>query len=329
MWSSISTHLHPQMSSQSSQARTLPNGKTAIVTGASRGIGRAIALRLARDGYNVTVSDIDLPAQREGLEGVCKEIREIRTGQDIGRDDGQRKWLCSILYCPNHKIDTGGSRSESSVASFHIGDVSKEEDVKRMVDEVVETYGGLDVMVANAGMNAGPGSVLDLPVEHFDTTFAINARGTFLCYKYAAIQMVKQLEGQGTERGRGSGKGGRIIGMSSIAGKDGAGRPQAIAYVGSKFAIRGITQAAAGELGKYGITVNALAPGLIDTENIRAHASETEKKNNWKPGEFFERFNKSVPLGYAGTPEDTASLVSYLVSDEAHFVTGQTVSFSV
>ncbi|KAK0193188.1 hypothetical protein F5146DRAFT_1029497 [Armillaria mellea] len=188
----------------------------AVVTGAAQGIGKAIALRLADDGFDVAVNDIPLDGKITKLQEVQAEI--IQKGRRCG---------------------------------VFTGDISKEEDVKRMVEGVVSTLGGLDVMVANAGV-CPTASVLDYTVEQWDRAFAINARGTFLCYQYAAKQMIKQ------------GRGGRIIGSSSSAGKQGV-RMMSL-YSSTKSAIRGLTQGAALDLGKFGITVNAYAPGAVDTE---------------------------------------------------------------
>ncbi|KAF5360263.1 hypothetical protein D9758_009113 [Tetrapyrgos nigripes] len=248
--------------------------RTALVTGAAQGIGRAIALRLAKDGLHVAVNDI--ASKLDNLNSLSEEIRAM------------------------------GMKS-----SVHTADVSKEEEVRAMIEGVVETHGGLDVMIANAGI-AICNYFLETTVEEWDRLFSINARGTFLCYKYAGNQMVKQ------------GRGGRIIGASSIYGKSGNCGPGYSAYAGTKFAIRGITQAAAGELGKHRITVNAYAPGLIETPMGASIDKDMMEKYNFKPGQFLETYRTQVPVGHEGKPEDIAGLVSYLVSEEAHFVTGQT-----
>ncbi|KAK7471938.1 hypothetical protein VKT23_000044 [Stygiomarasmius scandens] len=250
--------------------------RIALVTGAAQGIGKAIALRLARDGLDVALNDV--PSKLDQLNAVSNEIRT-----SLGRQ-----------------------------STVHTADVSKEEDIKRMFEEVVRMHGGLDVMIANAGI------VIDRPflettVEEWDRTFAVNARGVFLCYQHAAKQMIKQ------------GRGGRMIGASSIMGKSGIGDGVS-AYTGTKFAIRGITQAAAGELGKYKITVNAYAPGVIDTEMARQMDESAAKRLGLEPGVVFNNFSARSPLGHNGVPEDIAGLVSYLVSDDAHYVTGQTIS---
>ncbi|KAK6977050.1 hypothetical protein R3P38DRAFT_3126319 [Favolaschia claudopus] len=135
--------------------------------------------------------------------------------------------------------------------SQHIADVSQEEQVKELFARTVEQYGALDVVVANAGVIGKPGiSFHEVPLEEYERVMNINSRGTFLCYKYAGIHMISQ------------GRGGRIIGASSVAGKQGIVPGP---YCASKFAIRGLTQAAAIEFGAHGITVNAYAPGCIET----------------------------------------------------------------
>jgi len=180
--------------------------------------------------------------------------------------------------------------------------------VKGMVNAVVEVLGGLDVMVANAGIFK-TGSLFETSVDHWDSMFDVNAKGTFLCYKYAAAQMIKQ------------GRGGRIIGPSSRNGK--RGMPDGIAYSSTKFAIRGLTQAAALELGRHGITVNTYAPGAIDTpmmQRTRAERAMNPHANRDRPARI------PPALDYVGKPEDVAGLVSYLASDEAHYITGQSIS---
>ncbi|KAF9473930.1 NAD-binding protein [Pholiota conissans] len=187
--------------------------RVAFITGASRGIGMAIALRLAQDGYDIALNDI-LPQKAE-LEVVQEEIRK----------SGKQAIIC-------------------------IGDVSVEEEVKRMVEDAVRELGSLNVMVANAGICITK-PFLETTKGEFDRMYAVNVNGVFLCYKYAAMQMIKQ------------GKGGRIIGASSITGKQGFST--LAGYSSTKFAVRGLTQSVASELAKYGITVNAYAPGAVDT----------------------------------------------------------------
>lgn len=250
-----------------------PKG-TAIVTGASQGIGRAIALRLADDGFDIALNDIATKSME--LDAVANDIN----------GKGRR-----TIVVP--------------------ADISVEDEVRGMIATTVQVLGGVDVMIANAGIITF-GNVLDADVESFDATFSVNVRGTFLCYKYAARQMIEQ------------GRGGRIIGASSVLGKK-SGKDY-IVYSSSKFAVRGLTQAAAMELGHHGITVNCYAPGPIQTEMLR---TMREQRERWTAEQG--RDPSSIQLvqtavGYEGTPNDIASIVSYLVSKEAHFITGQSVS---
>ncbi|KAJ7149137.1 NAD-binding protein [Mycena filopes] len=250
--------------------RPMPSKGTALVTGAARGIGKAIALRLAEDGFDVVVNDI--PAQSEALAEVVAQI--------IGK--GRHSFA-------------------------HLADVGSETEVRRMVEQVVDTYGSLDVMVANAGV-ASFTSFSDMDGDHWDRIMHVNAKGAFLCYKYAGLQMIKQ-----------GGRGGRIIGACSLWGKQGAASNPA--YTASKFAIRGLTQAAALEFGPHGITVNAYAPGAIDTNMLPlVMPADTPREV------LIDAMKKTSPLGTVGVPNDIANIVSFIASKDSQFITGQSIS---
>ncbi|KAL3484696.1 hypothetical protein BJX62DRAFT_243700 [Aspergillus germanicus] len=246
----------------------------AIVTGASRGIGRAISLHLAADGMDIVVNDIE--NQIPDLESLVKEIEE----------KGRR-------------------------AKYIVADVSKEDQVQHLVHATVEAFSELNVMVANAGIIV-PKRLLEVSLAEWEQVQAVNATGAFLCYREAARQMVAQ------------GKGGKIIGACSIAGHRPSGN--ALAYSTSKWTVRGLTQAAALDLAQYDINVNAYCPGPVDTamwEKIDASVADRE---GLAQGTVFQKsIQARSALKRASTPEDIANLVSFLASDKARNITGQSV----
>jgi len=244
------------------------NARVAIVTGAAQGIGRAIALRLAADGLDVALND--LPSKRAELDQVVAEITS--TG---------RRAIAVLADCI----------SESAVEA--------------MVNTVAAELGSVDVMIANAGI-AIAAPFLDLTTDDWDRNWAVNVQGPMLCYKYAAIQMVKQ------------GRGGRLIGASSIVGRKGMRRTGA--YGATKFAIRGMSHSSAEELAKHNITVNTYAPGLIETP-MTTYEKDAENGGPLSTLKLGAGFPLSAP--YA-SPEVVASAVSFLVRPESHFITGQT-----
>ncbi|KAJ2915964.1 hypothetical protein MD484_g4429, partial [Candolleomyces efflorescens] len=176
---------------------TGPTTGVAVITGAAQGIGKAVALRLANDGFDISLND--LPSQLEGLNQVKAEIEA----------KGRKVYVVT-------------------------GDVSVEADVQRIVEDTANHLGSVDVFVANAGVCLAK-PFLDTTTEEWDRLTSINIRGTFLSYKYAAKQMIKQ------------------------------GQPYLSAYGATKWAIRGITATAALEFGPHGITVNAYAPSAVPT----------------------------------------------------------------
>ncbi|EMD34712.1 hypothetical protein CERSUDRAFT_97294 [Gelatoporia subvermispora B] len=237
----------------------LPN-RVAIVTGAAQGLGLAIALHLADDGLDVAVNDI--PAKSEQLQGVVSEIQ---------------------------------ARGRRSIAVM--ADISVEDEVKSMVEHVASQLGGIDVMVANAGI-AILKPLLETSTEEWDRLMSINLRGVMFCYRHAAEQMIKQ-------------------GASSAAGKKAC--TNLAAYTVSKFAVRGLTQALSLELRQHNITVNAYAPGIIMTP-LADHPDDTV---NGGKGSTIKKLFGLPPTHPHGDSVAIASLVSHLAKPESYFITGE------
>jgi 3-oxoacyl-[acyl-carrier protein] reductase len=236
-------------------------GKVAIVTGGSRGIGRAVSLRLARAGADVVVV---FAGNREKAEAVVGEIQEM------------------------------GRRSVAIQA-----DVSQAEQVDAMVKQVIEAFGRIDILVNNAGITRD-NLLLRLKEEDWDAVLNTNLKGVFLCTKAVTRQMMKQ-------------RFGRIINISSVVGL--IGNPGQANYVAAKAGVIGLTKTAARELASRGITVNAIAPGFIDTDMTAVLGEETRKQ-----------MLGQIPLGRFGTAEDVAGAVAFLASDDAAYITGQTLN---
>jgi len=246
----------------------------AVVTGASRGIGKAIALQLADDGMDVAVNDV---------QAQLAELETVKTA-----------------------IEQKGRRSICVVA-----DVSKEDEVRHMVESTVNELGELNVMIANAGIIVAK-TMFEVSVEEWDRIQAVNVRGAFLCYREAGRQMIKQ------------GKGGKIVGACSTAGHRPSGNT--FAYGVSKWAVRGLTQSAALELAHHDINVNAYCPGPVDTAMWGEIDTSIARREGLAKGVAFERSVQArSALKRAQTPEDIAGLVSFLSSPKSRNITGQSI----
>lgn len=236
----------------------------AIVTGASRGIGRAIALGLAERGYDLALTDIG--PQQATLAAVAGEIAER------------------------------GRRCVTITA-----DVSNPEDCRRSAEEAVRGLGHIDALVNNAGI-LKLASIEELTPEIWDTTFAVNTRGVF--------QMTQALIPHMRER-----RYGRIVNIASLAARTGG--PGQSHYAASKSAVVGFTRVSSMELGQHGITVNAVCPGIIQTEM---------GMNNLRDPERVAYFEKVTDLHRLGNPEDVVGTVAFFASDDSAFVTGQALN---
>lgn len=235
--------------------------KVALVTGASRGIGRAIALDLAKNGAKVVVN---YAGNQTKAEEVVAEIGQL--GQE---------------------------------AIAIKADVSNSEEVTSMVKEVISTFGSLDILINNAGITRD-GLIMRMKEEDWDSVIDTNLKGVFNCSKAVTRQMMKQRYG-------------RIVNLSSVVGVMGnAGQAN---YVAAKAGVIGLTKSLARELANRNITVNAVAPGFIETDMTDELSSEIK-----------EELMKQIPLAKLGKASDVASVVRFLVSDEANYMTGQTLN---
>jgi NAD(P)-dependent dehydrogenase (short-subunit alcohol dehydrogenase family) len=232
----------------------------ALVTGASSGIGRAIALAFGAKGAKVMVADLN-------EEGGHETVMMIK--------------------------DAGGE------AAFVKADVSKEDDVKEMVNETVKTLGGLDYAANNAGIEGAPTKMHETSVDDWHMTIGVNLTGVFLCLKYEI--------GYTLEHG-----GGAIVNTSSIAGL--RGMADLSPYIASKHGVTGLTRAAALEYATQGIRVNSVHPGAINTPMIARLEDEMP--------EMFAGISAMHPIGRVGEPKEIGDAVVWLCSDEASFVTG-------
>ncbi|MDX1080567.1 SDR family oxidoreductase [Sinorhizobium medicae] len=238
------------------------SNRTALVTGASRGIGRAIAIGLAERGYDVAINDIE--RQKDVLAGVATEIEELG-----------RRVVCA--------------------------DVSSKAEVRAMAKAVGDAFGHLDAVVNNAGILIS-GDVEGLDEEHWDSVMDVNAKGTFLVVQ-AVLPMMKAR------------RYGRIVNIASIGGKHGA--PEQAHYSASKAAVMGFTRVLAQEVGVDGITANCVCPGIILTDMGRVNLDDPAVKKSWQDKTAMRRI---------GDPEDVVGAVAFFASDDAAFVTGQTLN---
>ena len=235
-------------------------GKNAIVTGSSRGIGKAIALELGRRGANVAIN-------YAGNEVKAQEVVE--------------------------ELQALGVQAIKIQAN-----VANETDVKEMMKEVVNTFGSIDILVNNAGVTRD-GLLMRMKEEEFDEVIDTNLKGAFLSTKAVTRQMMKQ-------------KSGKIINIASVVGVN--GNPGQANYVAAKAGLIGLTKSTAKELAARNIRVNAVAPGFITTDMTDA-LTDGQKT----------AIMNVIPLEKLGEPEDVANVVCFLASDDAKYITGQTI----
>lgn len=245
------------------------SGKTAIVTGAGAGIGRATAISLASSGAKVMVADIN-PNTAES------------TAREISSRGGQAEHIRT--------------------------DVSKSSDVASLFERTISRFGSLEIMVNNAAVISNF-YLVDLTEEEWDRVHSINLRGTFLCTKAAAKQMIAQKNG------------GRVVNIASEAAK--AAAPTLAHYSATKAGIVAFTRAAAHELAPYGINVNSICPGNVDTDFFRRSTRDEARLFGITEEERLNFYTSVIPLRRYAVPQDIANAVAFLCSDEASYVTGE------
>lgn len=235
--------------------------KVAIVTGAGRGLGRGIAVKLAKEGAKVVAADM-VPADE--TVAVIKEA--------------------------------GGEAGSFTV------NVSRQEEVAAMVQFAIDTYGTLDIMVNNAGINRD-GMLHKMPAENWNMVIDVDLTGTF----YGTQEAIKYMRGKGY---------GRVINISSGSWLGNIGQAN---YAAAKAGVVGLTKTAARENARKGITCNAICPGFIETDM-------TLKLKEVNNGAAWESMMQRIPAGYAGKPEDVGNMVAFLASDEAAYVTSEVIN---
>ncbi|WP_350284586.1 3-oxoacyl-ACP reductase family protein [uncultured Croceitalea sp.] len=266
-------------------------GKTAIVTGSGRidGIGEAIILKLAEEGCNVVITDI----------GTSKG--EQFSEEHIGTTDDMETIV--------KKAKNKGVNAMAIVC-----DVRFEDQVTNLVQKTREAFGSIDIMVNNAGVGYIMEPFTEFKEESWDAVLDVNLKGTFLCSKHAAIQMIKQ------------GKGGAIINIASQAAK--SGFPYAAAYTSSKHGMIGLTRSNAVELGQYKIRVNAVCPNHITTGLGHWQNKFFSDKLGLDYNDYLQSIVDKNPLKRTGLVEDIAKAVAFLASDQADYITGEAMNVS-
>lgn len=232
--------------------------KVAVVTGASRGIGRAIAIKLAEQGAMVIIN----------YNGSKEKAEEVKAA-----------------------IEANGGKAE--LRCFNVAEYSACEE---HFTEIIKTFGRVDILVNNAGITRD-GLLMKMSEEDYDAVLNVNLKGVFNCTRFVSRQMIKQ-------------RAGRIINMSSVSGVMGnAGQAN---YAASKAGVIGFTKAVAKETASRGVTVNAVAPGFIETDMTDVLSDKVK-----------EAANGMIPMGHFGKPEDIANAVAFLASEGAGYITGQ------
>ncbi len=267
-------------------------GKTAVVTGAGRpgGLGEAIVRKLAAEGCSVVLSDIGRSADAATPDSMIGNQFQMQAlAAEIARSTGSR------------------------VESFAC-DVRKYEQVRSLAEFAEKTFGSLDIWVNNAGIGYIMKPLAEMQPDEWQAVIDVNLTGCFYGIKVASERMIAR------------GRGGRIVNIASQAAK--SGFPYAAAYCASKHGLVGLVRSVAIELGRYGITVNNVCPNHVTTGLGAWQNDYFSKKLGLSLDQYLEQMKSRIPLGRCGLPEDTANAVAFLCSDEAAYITAESMNVS-
>ncbi len=271
------------------------DGKVALVTGGSRGIGKAISLRMAEEGADVV---INYQNKKEHAETVSKLI------DMMGMADELEKIALKINRMDNKEHAKEYSKQLDAIEKHSYicqANVSNFEQVKKMQEEVIKQFGKLDILINNAGIVRDK-SFVKMTSDMWDDVMHVNLDGTFYCTKAFIEGMLER-------------KYGRIINISSVVGR--MGNFGQANYTASKAGMIGLTKALAKEFAGKGVTVNAIAPGFIETDMVKG-----------VPDEVMNKILSRIPLGRLGKASEVAGTVAFLASQEGDYITGQVIDIN-
>ena len=271
------------------------DGKVALVTGGSRGIGMAIALRLAEEGADVA---INYQNTREHAEKVSMLINQMGTIDELEKLSMMIDHMDTREHAKEVSELIESMGRHSCAVQANVGDI---EQVNRMREEVIRQFGKIDILVNNAGITRDK-SFIKMTPQMWSEVLSVNLDGAFYCTKSVIDGMLER-------------KYGRIVNISSVIGR--MGNFGQANYAASKAGMIGLTQTLAKEFAGKGITVNAIAPGFIETDMVKAVSNEV-----------MEKILAKIPIGRLGKPSEVAGAVAYLVSNEGDYITGQVIDIN-
>ena len=271
------------------------DGKVALVTGGSRGIGKAISLRMAEEGADVV---INYQNKKEHAETVSKLIDMMGMADELDKIALKINRMDNKEHAKEYSKQLDAIEKHSYICQAN---VSNFEQVKKMQEEVIKEFGKLDILINNAGIVRDK-SFVKMTSEMWDDVLHVNLDGTFYCTKAFIEGMLER-------------KYGRIINISSVVGR--MGNFGQANYTASKAGMIGLTKALAKEFAGKGVTVNAIAPGFIETDMVKG-----------VPDDVMEKILSKIPLGRLGKASEVAGTVAFLASQEGDYITGQVIDIN-